>query len=106
MISKEYAASVAFANMCACEHVRDSCAGVSYRFSDFYMSELEFQVRVQCVGVLSIGYCLSNDIITKGQRQTGRQVWQAAVGKLSMCVRASTFLCKMFFLNKEGVNKE
>lgn len=43
------------------------------------MSELDFHVRVQCVGVLSIGYCLTRDLITKAQRQSGRQVWQAAV---------------------------
>lgn len=52
---------------------------VSCQFSNFHMSELDFHVRVQCVGVLSIGYCLTRDLITKAQRQSGRQVWQAAV---------------------------
>lgn len=52
--------------------------GVSCLFSDFHMSELVLNVKVQYVGVLCIRYCLSHDIITKG-RQTGRQVWQATV---------------------------
>lgn len=52
---------------------------VSCQFSNFHKSELDFHVRVQCVGVVSIGYCLTRDLITKAQRQSGRQVWQAGV---------------------------
>lgn len=80
---------------CVCEHVRDIYAGVSCQFSDFHMSKLVFPVRVQRVGVLSISYCLNHDIITKGQRQTGRSgkllYWRAGLTlRVCVCVWANT----------------
>lgn len=64
---------------------------VSCQFSNFHKSELDFHVRVQCVGVLSIGYCLTRDLITKAQRQSGRQVWQA--GLAGCCTWTSQTVC-------------
>lgn len=61
MISKGYAACLASTKVC--EHV---CASVSCQFSHFHLSELDDEVSVQCVGVLSTGYCLTHDITTKG----------------------------------------
>lgn len=78
---------------------------VSCQFSDFHMSQLDFHVRVQCVGVLSAGDCLSHDPITKAQRQSGRQVWQAAVPvRARQCVweqtGASAFSVKSTRMNE------